>query len=356
MEKLDRKVPIKNVLYMFSYVWDKVSFKEYTNLNGEDDFDCANILSTLFLINVKNVIKKGLYKEYNEINEEIRGIRGKIDFKNSLNNLSFNNAKAFCSYDTLNENNIINQIIKTTALKLYRAKGINEENRKKINNVLLVFNQVEIIEIKDVTFDIKYNKNNLYTKYLINVCELINNSLMLSENKGIYKFINILDDDKTMQNIYEMFIYKFYKYHLEEKQKKYNVRYQSQIEWNLLNGNDEILPKMRLDIMLENEEKIVIIDTKYYSDYLSNYRDGKATLISSNMYQMYTYMNQINSNKFTTGMLLYPLNNKAIDEKYDVKIINGNQVQDAKFRIRTIDLSKKWDQIEEELLEIIDNN
>ena len=43
-------------------------------------------------------------------------------------------------------------------------------------------------------------------------------------------------------------------------------------------------------------------------------------------------------------------------EKYDVKIINGNQVQDAKFRIRTIDLSKKWDQIEEELLEIIDNN
>ena len=141
MERINRKVPIKNVLYMFSYVWDKVSFQEYTNLNNEDDFDSANILSTLFLLNVNTILKRGLYKEYNEINEEIKGIRGKIDFKNSLNNLSFKNAKAFCYYDILNENNIINQIIKTTALKLYRANGINEDNRKKLNNVLLYFNQ-----------------------------------------------------------------------------------------------------------------------------------------------------------------------------------------------------------------------
>ena len=356
MERLNRKVPIKNVLYMFSYVWDKVSFQEYTNLNNEDDFDSANILSTLFLLNVNNILKRGLYKEYNEINEEIKGIRGKVDFKNSLNNLSFKNAKAFCYYDILNENNIINQIIKTTALKLYRANGINENNRKKLNNVLLYFNQVEVIEINNNTFDIKYNKNNLYTKYLINICELINNSLMLSEDKGSYKFINILDDDKTMQNIYELFIFKFYKYHLEKQKKTYNVNYQTQLEWDLFNGNQEILPKMRLDIMLENEEKTIIIDTKYYSDYLSSFRDGKATLISGNMYQMYTYMNQINSRKSITGMLLYPLNDNPIDESYDVKVMGDKEISDAKFRIRTIDLSKKWEDIEKELIEIVENN
>ena len=356
MEKLNRKVPIKNVLYMFSYVWDKVSFQEYVNLNNEDDFDSANILSTLFLLNVNTILKRGLYKEYNEINEEIKGIRGKIDFKNSLNNLSFKNAKAFCYYDIFNENNIINKIIKTTALKLYKANGINEENRKKLNNVLLYFNQVDFIEIRSNTFDIKYNKNNLYTKYLINICELINNSLMLSEDKGSYKFINILDDDKKMQNIYELFIFKFYKYHLEKKQKTYSVNYQTQLEWDLFNGNNEILPKMRLDIMLKNQDKIIIIDTKYYSDYLSSYRDGKATLLSGNMYQMYTYMNHINSNKSITGMLLYPLNSEFIDEKYTVKIIGDNEISDAKFRIRTIDLSKEWNEVENELLEIIDNN
>ena len=109
------------------------------------------------------------------------------------------------------------------------------------------------------------------------------------------------------------------------------------------------------DIMLENEEKTIIIDTKYYSDYLSSFRDGKATLISGNMYQMYTYMNQINSSKNITGMLLYPLNDNPIDEKYDVKVMRDKEISDAKFRIRTIDLSKKWEQIEEELLEIVND-
>ena len=156
---------------------------------------------------------------------------------------------------------------------------------------------------------------------------------------------------RKSQNIYELFVFKFYKYHLET----YNVNYQTQLEWDLFNGNSEILPKMRLDIMLENDEKTIIIDTKYYSDYLSSYRDGKATLISGNMYQMYTYMNQINSSKNITGMLLYPLKDNPIDEQYDVKVMGNKEISDAKFRIRTIDLSKKWEQIEEELLEIVNN-
>ena len=353
MEGFKRKVPIKNVLYMFSYVWDKVAFQEYTNLDDEDDFDSATILSTLFLINVRSILKRGLYKEYNEINEELKGIRGKIDFKNSLSNLSFENAKAFCYYDILNENNIINQIIKTTAYKLYRADGINEENKRKLNNLLLYLNQVELISITDETFNIRYNKNNLYTKYLINICELINNSLMLSENKGTYRFINILDDDKTMQNIYELFIFKFYKYHLEMKDRLYSVKYQTQLNWELFNGNQEILPKMRLDILLENENKSIIIDTKYYSDYVSSYRDGKATLISNNMYQMYAYMNHINSNKSITGMLLYPLTDEPIDEKYDIKLISNDDISSGIFRVRTVNLSKKWEEIEEDLLEIV---
>ena len=79
MERSNRKVPIKNVLYMFSYVWNKISFQEYTYLSDEDDFDSADILSKLFLLNVNTVLKRGLYKEYNEINEEIKGIKGKVD-------------------------------------------------------------------------------------------------------------------------------------------------------------------------------------------------------------------------------------------------------------------------------------
>lgn len=347
-----RKVPIQNILYMFSYIWDKVEYLDTTLLDNNDDFNSVNILSKLYLDNVIYIMKKGIYREYKEIKEEIKGIKGKVNFKDSLNNMSFENAKAVCIYDELLEDNLINQIIKTTAYKLYKSQDIKEEYKKDLNNVLLYFNQVNIINITKKSFEsLKFNKNNYYVYYMILICELINDSLMLSENKGKFKFINILDDEKRMQQIFELFVFKYYK----KKQNKYNVSYQKKLNWNMFNGNQNIVPEMRLDIYLENEEESVIIDTKYYPNFLKNsyYSNDKRTLISGNLYQMYTYLNHLNSNKKTKGVLLYPYNSEAISEKYEVDIMNSNQINKSILQIQTIDLSQEWRKIEEELNIII---
>ena len=347
-----RKVPIQNILYMFSYIWDKVEYLDTTWLDGNDNFNSVDILSKLYLENISYVMKRGIYKEYKEIKDEIKGIKGKIDFKNSLNNMSFENAKAVCIYDELLEDNLINQIIKTTAYKLYKSQDIKEEYKKDLNNVLLYFNQVNIINITKKSFEcLKFNKNNYYVYYMILICELINDSLMLSEDKGKFKFINILDDEKRMQQIFELFVFKYYK----KKQNKYNVSYQKKLNWNMFNGNQNIVPEMRLDIYLENEEESIIIDTKYYPNFLKNsyYSTDKRTLISGNLYQMYTYLNHLNSSKKTKGVLLYPYNGELISEKYEVDIMNSNQINKSILQIQTIDLSQEWRKIEEELNTII---
>ena len=352
MSKKMRKVPIQNVFYMFSYIWEKVEYLDTKFLDNNDDFDSIDILSKLYLENVKYIMKKGIYKEYKEIKEEIKGIRGKIDFKDSLNNLSFDNAKAVCIYDELLENNLINQIIKTTAYKLYKTENINSNHKKELNNVLLYFNQVETINVTKKSFEnLKFNKNNYYIYYMILICELINDSLMLSENKGSFKFLDILDDDKKMQQIFELFVFKYY----EKKLKGYTVSYQKKLNWNMFNGNQNIVPEMRLDIYLENEEESIIIDTKYYPNFLKNsyYSDDKRTLISGNLYQMYTYLNHLNSSKKTKGILLYPYNGEEISEKYDINIMNQNNINDSILQIQTIDLSKNWREIEKELNSII---
>jgi hypothetical protein len=58
MDKNSRKVPIKNVLYMFSYIRDKAEFFDCTKLSNNDDFDSVNILAELFLINIDTYIKR----------------------------------------------------------------------------------------------------------------------------------------------------------------------------------------------------------------------------------------------------------------------------------------------------------
>ena len=57
------KVTIKNALFMYSYIWDKVDNKDYTKLEADDDFSSSNIYAELYLINISRVIKRGLYKE-----------------------------------------------------------------------------------------------------------------------------------------------------------------------------------------------------------------------------------------------------------------------------------------------------
>lgn len=348
------KVPIKNVLYMFSYIWDRADYIDFKYLNNEDDFDSVNILSKLFLVNINEIMKKGLYREYNEKSEELKGIKGKIDFSDSMNKISFNNAKAVCIYDELEENNIINQIVKTTAYKLYKSENISYNYKKKMNNILLYFNQVSIIELKRDTFSkIKYNKNNYYMYYMISICKLINEATMLSETKGKYKFIDVLSDDRKMQQVFELFIFKFY----EAKLKNCKVSYQKKINWKLFGKNGEIIPEMKLDIFIEREKDDIIIDTKYYSNFLKkNFysTNNKKTLISGNLYQMYTYMNHIESCKNIKGILLYPYNGEEISEKYDMKAIYNDGIRRAELQIQTIDLSKEWREIERQLLEIID--
>ena len=90
---------------------------------------------------------------------------------------------------------------------------------------------------------------------------------MLSEDSGKYKFINILDDDKKMELIFELFIYKFYEIELKNEYKVYS---QQHLNWNLENGQQDILPSMRMDTVLygKNIDKTIIIDTKYYLDYM----------------------------------------------------------------------------------------
>lgn len=342
---------------MFSYIWDKAEAIDFALKDNNDDFDSPNILAKLFIENIKDILKIGLYREYKLHKEEIKGIKGKIDFKESLNRLSLKNAKAVCEYDNLDENNIINQIIKTVAYKLYKSNGIQDIYIRELNNILLYFNNVDIINVTEKSFDIQFNRNNYYTYFLIMICKLINECTMLSEDDGKYKFINILDDDKKMELVFELFIYKFYE---KELKNEYKVYSQQHLNWKLENGQQSILPSMRMDTVLYGKhiDKTIIIDTKYYPNYMKNSfysEEDKKTLISGNLYQMNAYMNNINTDNELVGMLLYPMpySKNEISEKYNIDVVSNGIVKKAILQIQTINLNNEWRKIKEELMKII---
>ena len=355
------KVPIKNALFMYSYIWDRVKDKEYTNITAEDDFDSPNILAELFLINIKKIIKRGLYKEYVSKSEEMNVIKGKIDITTMISKQSHKNGKIDCIYDELEENNLFNQIIKYIAIRLYKTTDISIENKQKLNKVILYFSQVDYKEINKHSFkELVFNRSNYYYFYIIKICELIFNTQMLSDKNGKYVFYDLFSSDENMYNIFELFVYKFYSYELSSSQshimKKYSVGYQNQLNWNASGGNISLLPIMKMDTTIRSQEETIVLDTKYYKDYVSSNYD-KETLISVNMYQMMAYLNNINVDNDLRGILLYPLpfNSTPIDETYNIKVVSQDRgMVDAKIQFITIDLSKDWRNITVDLLNIVD--
>ena len=125
--------------------------------------------------------------------------------------------------------------------------------------------------------------------------------------------------------------------------------YQKQLQWNLEWENRNYLPTMNLDIYIETNNEAIVIDTKYYKDVLAE-NMGSKSFKSNNMYQVYTYMNHLKTEKNVRWILLYPYNWETFNEQYDTKLVSG---KDAKFEFRTIDLSKDRKEIEDDLLNII---
>ena len=137
---------------MYSYIWDKVGKFDYINLSSEDDFVSSNIYAELFLINIRKILKRGLYKTYITTNDLLNVIKGKIDFSTTINNQTLKNGKIYCDYDELVEDNIYNQIIKSIAIRLYKSSDITPENKKRLNKIVLYFNQVAFIELRKSDF------------------------------------------------------------------------------------------------------------------------------------------------------------------------------------------------------------
>ena len=117
------------------------------------------------------------------------------------------------------------------------------------------------------------------------------------------------------------------------------------------NKNDNFLPSMQSDIMITTNDKILIIDAKYYSKVTQkNIYNSDETLHSHNLYQIFSYVKNkeynlktINDNKNISGMLLYAKTNDGakLDNTYT---ICGNTIS-----AKTLDLNCDFKEIKNQL-------
>jgi len=341
------EIPIRNIYYLLCYAWNRLSEAEIVDVSGVDSNELADLFGTVLINGMNHLLRRGLDQSYQTLEAELSSIRGRIDIDVSARRMLATHGKAYCHYDELSVNTLPNQIIKSTLRFLAGVPTLDRTLRGKLIAIYRSLHEIEDVQLNKFLFRrVQLHSNNRFYRFLLNICEMVQASWLVDEKTGQYKFRDFIRDDKAMARLFESFILNFYKLELKDS----DVR-KERIQWAAKSGTDPdlaFLPGMETDISIRDANRTLIIDAKYYSKTFQSYYD-KDTIHSANLYQLFTYLKNLEprggNDTTATGMLLYPVISKKLREKYEM---SGHVIN-----ICTIDLSKDWRLIRDELLDLV---
>ena len=315
---------------MLSYSFQVLNEQGYKKVDTEEFHNVADLCASVLIKGVTVQLKKGLGREYIQEDDVLSSLRGKIDITASIKSRTMLKKQMVCVYDEFSVNSYMNKILKTT-MSLLLGADIAKNRKKELRKLLVFFDEVDLIDIHAIQWNMQYNKNNQTYRMLISVCYLVIKGLLQTNSDGDTKLMDFLDEQR-MCRLFEKFILEYYrKEHSEIKATA------SQIPWQLDDDMNDMLPVMQTDIMLTKNDKVLIIDAKYYAKTLQSQYDVK-TLHSGNLYQIFTYVKnkEVELSKGpheVAGMLLYAKTDEVVLPDNEYKM-SGNKVI-----VRTLDLN-----------------
>ena len=334
---------------MLSYAFTALNQGEYEDMATEKFENIHDLFAAILAKGIGRQLKQGLYREYRTISDDSTMIRGKIDLQGTIRNQLARKRTVTCEYDELTENNLLNQILKSTAMILLKHGKVSKEYKDDLKSKMLFFSDIDDIDLNSIRWrNIRFHRNNGTYRMLISLCQLIAEGMLLTTDSGEYKLRSFLDNQR-MSHLFEKFILEYYA--KECPQVKTSA---SQISWALDDGIGTMLPVMQSDITLSKNSNILIIDAKYYTHTTQVQYDTR-TLHSNNLYQIFTYVKNRDAEfkgqaHTVSGMLLYA----ATDER--IQPDNCYHMSGNKISVKTLDLNTKFDNIARQLDKIIEDH
>ncbi len=266
-------------------------------------FPIMEIFITVFLNELDNLIRLGVRKNYIKVKENSNFIKGKIKI---IDNLKYNYAhkeKNYIEYSKFIEN-IPENIILKTCLKYLYNKTNDLNNKKRITNALFVFSEISTsYNISNEFNKITINRLNQYYEFPLELARifLMGNSFLPQIGKT--KLLSLMF---PLEKLFEEYV--FFNLKKEYKNAFNSIKSQSN-PYCLIESENKF--KLKPDIVMENDNNILILDTKWKLLNI-NSSDGKNGVAQSDLYQLYAYGKkyQQKHNKEVKLFLIYPMTEK----------------------------------------------
>lgn len=334
-------IPIRNIYYMLSYAYQTLNLSEYKEVGTEDFENVKELYAEILSIGIPVLLRGGLSKDYISIEETSNVIKGKIDINSTIKKNTLVNKKVSVVYDEFSENILLNQIIKATLVFLSSSAKINQKIRRLFYGFLPYFAEVADLELDlHLWKNVRYNRQNIRYLFIVDVCRYLFEELLFDGN-STSQIMKEVQDEQRLSTLYEKFIFAFFK-----RETNYNVS-RPQIQWKVDDGFTEALPIMQTDLVLQQDKKTLIIDTKFYSENMAvRFDGGSSKQKSANLYQIFSYVNNWKKEPDETvgGMLIYAKTTALNQPNHKYKI-NENEIF-----VLSLDLYQDFNGIKEDLI------
>jgi 5-methylcytosine-specific restriction enzyme subunit McrC len=344
-------IPIENIYFLFCYAWGYFPEGQQISASGDKSPDLPNLLTKVLLNGGQHLARRGLHRGYVEEEQETSVPRGTIQIAPTIQRNLVMKRQVQCLVDELSHDVLHNQILKACMRRLVRLPQVESEQRRR----LALFVRQRLWNVADIDLRAEHFRrvqifsNNRFYRFLLKVCELVHLSLLPEAGDGRFRFTDVLEDEAKMSSVFESFVRNFY----QQEQDEFRLG-RRLISWDfddLPAEASDVMPGMEGDIRLDSAGHTVLIDTKYYKAALREYY-GRTILKSENLYQLFTYLKNLQAELGSTqrldGILIYPAAQYEVDVSFSV--------QGHRIRVVTINLSQHWSGIHADLLSLLETS
>ena len=348
-------IPIRNIWHMLLYAWNEPLVTPQVSMGDVENAPTLDALFATVLIKmIQQRMRIGLGRGYVPASKNLRAVRGRVDFSESLKQHTFEHGEAKCDFQEYSVNEPRNQILRSTLMRLVHggAFGPNQTEAEALRHRLrwLVRNLdgVDLVELEleSIRRQVLAQNDNDY-RLMLSICEMIVLRQMPLEVEGTNALPTLDRETLILHRIYERFVANFYRMHFTG----WEVNAQKRLDWHAPDANEH-LPMMVPDLILQEQEtgRVIMLDTKFTPGSLVENQWGKPVYDSSHLYQLYAYLRsqeQVSAEyRSAEGILLYPAVQARLSERVELQ---GHII-----RIECVDLAAKWEDVEKQLLRLVE--
>jgi 5-methylcytosine-specific restriction enzyme subunit McrC len=257
--------------------------------------DFYEFLISLFLTDLERIMGTSFHHEYMDQTDEMRHIKGKLNYKEQVLKLPSDLHTFSCNFDEFSIDNPLNRLIKAALLKIQRVSR-NEDNKKRAFHFYTLMH-----EIQDEIISPSYMSKLHFTRLNENLKGVVEFSFMIlfgstySAEEGPQQFYALIFD---MNLVFEKYVTKLLRNTFQE----YTFYYQHDLhlasEYHSSNEYSRNKKRVTPDIIVtEKGNPLAIIDTKYKPDFSNGF------IKNADIYQIMAYSV---ANESDNALLLFP--------------------------------------------------